>query len=252
MMRAIIVDDEAKARRVLLSLLEEHCPSVQIVDQAASVQEALTSIHTHQPDLIFLDIEMPGYTGFQLLELLPKANFQVIFTTAYSEYALQAFEVSAIDYLLKPIRIQKLIAAVEKAARMIDQRETHQQTIQTLKSNLQQQYLTRMAIPVNDGLIFTEVADILMLVAEGAYTHIYLKSAQKPLLISKPIKEFELALEQHPVFFRSHRSYLINLQYVTKYQKTDGGSIVINGEHEALLSKDRKDAFLEKVAAFRI
>jgi two-component system LytT family response regulator len=251
-MRAIIVDDEVKARRVLLSLLEEHCPALQVVDQAGSVPEALRCIHTHQPDLVFLDIEMPGYTGFQLLELLPEANFQVIFTTAYSEYALQAFEVSAIDYLLKPIRIQKLIAAVEKASRMLEQQEVNKLTIQTLKSNLQQQQVTRMAIPVNDGLIFTDIGDIMMLVADGAYTHIYLKTNPKPLLISKPIKEFEQALEQHPDFFRSHRSFLVNLQFVTKYQKSDGGSILIHGQYEALLAKDRKEAFLERVAGFRI
>nr|MCU0389436.1 response regulator [Chitinophagaceae bacterium] len=114
MLTAILVDDEQKARHVLRTLLETHCPEVQLLGEAANVPAALQLIHQHHPQLVFLDIEMPGYSGLQLMELVEKPQFQVIFTTAYSEYALQAFEVSAVDYLLKPIRIEKLIGAVQK------------------------------------------------------------------------------------------------------------------------------------------
>lgn len=251
MIKALIVDDEINARRILESLIAEHFPALHILSSAPNVPEALKLIHQHQPDLVFLDIEMPGYTGFQLLELVGQQNFQVIFTTAYAEYALQAFEVSAVDYVLKPIRIEKLKSAVEKALRQIQHPQELKPVIETLQRNLNGSALERLAVPVSDGLQFIEVSDIMLLEAEGAYTRLHTANAA-PLLISKMIKDFESALENHPDFFRCHRSYLVNMRHVTKYSRTDGGSITLRNNMEVLIARDRKDALLQIIDQFRL
>lgn len=152
-LKALIVDDEPRARSILQNMLAENCPQVTVLDAVGNVPEAIKAIHTLQPDLVFLDIEMPGYSGFQLLEMIPDPGFQVVFTTAYSEYALKAFEVSAIDYLLKPIRIQKLTEAVQKAQRMLGSHNTAQR-ISTLQANLSADGWQRLALPVSDGFVF--------------------------------------------------------------------------------------------------
>ncbi|MFN4285727.1 MAG: LytR/AlgR family response regulator transcription factor [Lacibacter sp.] len=251
MLKALIVDDEAKARRILENLIQENFPDITLLESAANVPEALRMIHQQQPQLVFLDIEMPGYTGFQLLELIGKPNFEIIFTTAYADYALQAFEVSAVDYLLKPIRIQKLQQAVEKAIKRITTSGTTGENIAALQQNLQANNLQRLAVPVADGLLFVNVDDLLLLEAEGAYTRLHLFN-QPPLLISKMMKDFEAVLEQHPDFFRCHRSFLINMKHVIKYSRADGGSIVMRNEKEVLLARDKKEAFLRRIEEYKI
>lgn len=251
MIKALIVDDEAKARRILETLLQENFPQLQLLESAANVPEALRTIHRHRPQLVFLDIEMPGYTGFQLLELIGQPDFEVIFTTAYADYALQAFEVSAVDYLLKPIRIQKLQQAVEKAIRRITAEVSSAENIAALQQNLQSNNLQRLALPVAEGLLFVDVENLLILEAEGAYTRLHLLN-QPALLISKMIKDFEAVLENHPDFFRCHRSYLINMKHVIKYNRTDGGSIVMRNDKEVLLARDKKEAFLRRIEEFKI
>lgn len=250
-MKALIVDDEAKARRILETLLKEYFPQINLLDSAANVPEALRAIHQHQPHLVFLDIEMPGYTGFQLLELIGKPSFEVIFTTAYADYALQAFEVSAVDYLLKPIRIAKLQQAVEKAIQRISTAISSEANMVVLQQNLQSSHLQKLAVPVADGLLFVDTNDLILLEAEGAYTRLHLLN-QPPVLISKMIKDFEVVLEQHPDFFRCHRSYLINMNHVVKYNRTDGGSIVLRNEKEVMLARDKKEAFLKQIVNFKI
>lgn len=250
-MKALIVDDEAKARRILETLLKEYFPQITLLDSAVNVPEALRTIHQHQPHLVFLDIEMPGYTGFQLLELIGKPSFEVIFTTAYADYALQAFEVSAVDYLLKPIRIPKLQQAVEKAILRISTAVSSEANMVVLQQNLQSSHLQKLAVPVADGLLFVDTNDLILLEAEGAYTRLHLLN-QPPVLISKMIKDFEVVLEQHPDFFRCHRSYLINMNHVVKYNRTDGGSIVLRNEKEVMLARDKKEAFLKQIVNFKI
>jgi two-component system LytT family response regulator len=251
-MRAIIIDDELKAQRVLQAILTEHCNGVEVVDIVGNVPDALKSIHQNQPDVLFLDIEMPGYTGFQLLDLLPDSTYQVIFTTAHSDYALQAFEVAAVDYLLKPIRIQKLQQAVERAKKNLLNGTSSQESLVTLKTNMKSAIIQRLALPVNDGLIFVDVRSVIMVEAEGAYTRIFLDYSDQPLLISKSIKEVESALELHPDFFRPHRSYLINLQHIVKYQKSDGGTIFLKKSLQSPIAKDRKDEFQQRISNMKI
>jgi two-component system, LytTR family, response regulator len=247
MLKALIVDDEAKARRILEELLKEYCPHIQTINTADDVPSAVKAIQKFQPDIVFLDIEMPQYTGFQLFDFVADINFEVIFTTAYREYALQAFEVSAIDYLLKPIQIERLIAAVEKVKK---QRLSQiNERVQTLKTNLEQDYIQKIALPVAEGLLFVELADIIYLAAEGAYTQIYLTTGKK-ILVSKNIKSFEDSLN-HPHFFRVHRSYIINLNRVKQYLRQEGGIIIMDNGAEVDVSKDRKEEFLRAYQTLR-
>jgi two-component system LytT family response regulator len=250
-MKILIVDDEANARSFLEALLREHFPQLILLESAANVSDALRTIHQQQPQIVFLDIEMPGYSGFQLLELIGKPNFEVIFTTAYADYALQAFEVSAVDYLLKPINIQKLQQAVEKAIKRIKAEVVNGENIAALKQNLRSANINRLAVPVADGLQFLDLDDLLILEAEGAYTRLHIYN-QPPLLISKMIKDFESVLEQHPDFFRCHRSFLINMKHVIKYSRSDGGSILMRNNKEVMLARDKKEAFLHRIKEFKI
>jgi two-component system LytT family response regulator len=185
------------------------------------------------------------------LELIGKTNFEVIFTTAYADYALQAFEVSAVDYLLKPISIQKLQQAVEKAIKRIKAEVVNGENIAALKQNLRSANINRLAVPVADGLQFLDLDDLLILEAEGAYTRLHIYN-QPPLLISKMIKDFESVLEQHPDFFRCHRSFLINMKHVIKYSRSDGGSILMRNHKEVMLARDKKEAFLHRIKEFKI
>lgn len=242
---AIIIDDEAKARRIMESLIAEHCPQLQIVATADDVLSGVKAIQKHKPDVVFLDIEMPGYTGFQLLDFFDEIDFQVIFATAYSEYALQAFQVSAVDYLLKPIQIDQLQAAVDKAIKLGKNAQTRER-MDTLKENLEQKIIKKIALPVSHGLTFVPIQDIIYLEADGSYTHVYLTDGNK-LLISKKIKEFENNLNPNTRFFRTHRSFIVNMDHIKQYVKQDGGHLVMDNNGIVQLARDRKDEFNELI-----
>lgn len=250
MISAIIVDDEQKARHVLRQILEQHCPRVQLLGEAANVPAALQLIHQHQPQLVFLDIEMPGYSGLQLMELVEQPGFQVVFTTAYSEYALQAFEVSAIDYLLKPIRIEKLVNAVAKAEQHLASHATPQR-VAALRQNMQAGAVQQLVLPVADGYLFLPPADIEMLEAEGGYTRIH-KTDGSSLLITRLIRDFEKHLDGLPYFFRCHRSHIVNLQRVQRWIKSDGGTMRLQSGKEVPISRDKREALEALVAQQKV
>lgn len=241
-MKALIVDDEARARRILEELLKEYCPQITEIAIAEDVPSAVKAINLHKPTLVFLDIEMPQYNGFQLFDFLSEANFATIFTTAYSEYALQAFQVSAVDYLLKPIQVDLLIKAVEKAQKLLET-SSPVQHIETLQANLKTNFITRLALPVTEGFAFIEVADIVCLKAEGAYTEVIMGKNHKHL-VSKNLKSFEDMLN-HPYFFRPHRSYIINLNKVKQYNKQDGGYLIMDSDDTISIAKEKKEEFMK-------
>jgi two-component system LytT family response regulator len=247
MLKVLIVDDEAKARRILEELLKEYCPDIQLLESVDDVPNAVKAIQKYRPDIVFLDIEMPNYTGFQLFDFIDSVDFEIIFTTAYREYALQAFQVSAIDYLLKPIQIDLLINAIEKVKKQ--KNAQIQERINALKTNLRQENIQKIALPVAEGLLFVEIDEIIYLAAEGAYTQIYLTSGRK-ILVSKNIKSFEDSF-RHPRLLRVHRSYIINLNRVKQYLRQEGGIIVMENEAEVDLSKDRKEEFLKAYQTLR-
>lgn len=247
MLKAIIVDDEARSRKLLQTLIEEYCEEIEIIAVADDVPSAVQVIRQKRPDLVFLDIEMPGYTGFQLLDFFEEIDFEIIFATAYREYAIQAFEVSAIDYLLKPIQIDQLLRAVEKVKKQVHQ-AFQQQRIWALQENLKQDGLvSKIALPVSDGLFFVEVSDILYLSAERSYCNVHLIDGNR-MLVSRNLKELERLLP-HPFFFRSHRSYLINLNYIEQLVRKDGGYITMSNGDVVSLSRARRDLMLEKIKA---
>jgi two-component system LytT family response regulator len=240
MIKAIIIDDEAKARRIIEALLKEYCPDVEIVAIAEDVPSGVIAINQHKPDVLFLDVEMPGYTGFQLLDFFKEIDFEIVFTTAHSDYALQAFRVSAIDFLLKPIQISELIAAVEKVKQ---KRGQNKERLSVLKENFKDNSIKKMALPVAEGLLFVEVEDISHLEADGAYTHFHLSDGRK-IMVSKKIKEFEEALTQQSNFFRTHRSFIINFKKMKQYVKQEGGYVLLENEIQIPLARERKDEFL--------
>lgn len=244
MLKAIIIDDEQRARNVLQTLITENIESVQIVDMADDVPGGVKSINKYKPDIVFLDVEMPGYNGFQLLDFFEEINFHIIFTTAYSEYALQAFQVSAIDYLLKPIQIEQLQKAVEKVKQL--SRSDNQEKYNTFKENIGDKGIQKIALPVSNGLLFVQLENIELVEADGSYSHFVLKDGQK-IMVSKRIKEFENALLASKNFFRPHRSYIVNLNYIRQYVKSDGGYLLMQNDTQVSLSKDMKDEFLKVI-----
>uniref|UniRef100_UPI0025BD264B LytR/AlgR family response regulator transcription factor n=1 Tax=Bernardetia sp. TaxID=1937974 RepID=UPI0025BD264B len=243
-MKAIVIDDELRARRILKTLLKENCPQINVVGEAENVPDAVQLIHKTNPDIVFSDIEMPEYSGFELLKFISNIDFALVFVTAYQEYAIRAFEVSAVDYLLKPIETELLKKAVEKVEKRLEITGNLQnnQKMETLRENLKGEYLTRFALPMADGLMFVEADDIMYLIAEGSYTEIVF-SDKKRVLITKKIKYFEENLV-NPCFFRSHRSYIVNLNKISQYIRT-GNYIVMDDGFKASLARDRKDDFLK-------
>lgn len=244
---AIIVDDEDKARDMLAMLIQDNCPNIHLVAQCADVPEAVKAIHAHAPIIVFLDVDMPGYNGFQLLNFFDEVNFDIIFTTAHSEYALQAFRVSAIDYLLKPIDIDQLVAAIDKVERKTNS-TAYQQQLQLLQYSHSGKLPESIAVATNESIEFISVNEIALLEAQRSYTKLHLSSGRE-LLISRNIKEFEETLMPYGHFFRPHRSYLINLRMVSRYNKTEGGSIEMKGGHSIPLARDMRDVFIARMAS---
>jgi two-component system, LytTR family, response regulator len=206
-MTAIIVDDEPKNIRILRTLLEEYCPDVEIVGEATSAESAIPVLNSQQPQLVFLDVEMPRGNAFDLLDKVKPINFEIIFITAFNEYSLRAFKYSALDYLLKPVNIEELTAAVERATKRIGHRVVNSQ-INNLFGNINegQPRLHKIALPEKDGsLVFVELKEIMRFEAKRGYTLIFL--SQSVFYISaRPIKEFEEILPES-IFFRVHNSH---------------------------------------------
>jgi len=249
LINAIIVDDEPSARSLLRQILSEHCASVHVIDEAVDVKSAVKLINKHNIDLVFLDIEMPEENGFALFEYFNTPTFQVIFCTAYSEYALKAFEVSAVDYILKPVSISKLVAAVEKAIKLVGQPQLGQK-ISTLKENLSVSSLQKIALPMADSLVFVQLEDIFFFEADGSYTHVITKTGKT--LVSKKIKEFDELLANDLRFYRVHRSYLINTHQIRKYNKKDGASVEFDNGANVPIAREKVKEFDDFIAGIRV
>jgi len=239
-MKAIIIDDEPDAREVLQAMLADYVTQLTVVGTASNVPDAIKAINQHTPDLIFLDIKMPGQNGFRLLNYFDNPGFRIIFTTGYPEFALKAFEVSALDYLVKPIQISKLDRAVKKALSfgtppLLNDR------IDLFKKTLNLNRIHKIALPVLGKILFCRVEDILYLKASSAYTQVVTR--KKSLLISKGITEFEYMLEEDERFFRVHRSYIVNIEYIQEYLKHDNGGIVMENEDYIPIARERKQDF---------
>ncbi len=242
MLKAIIVDDELKARENLQILLQDFVKGAEVVALCQDIDEAVEAVDLHSPDVVFLDIQLQRETGFDLLTRFDQIDFEVIFTTAYTEYAIKAFKFSAIDYLLKPIDIEELKLAVGK----VEKRVTHNMTsrLTQLVQHLKNGSDFRIALPTLEGLVFLNVQDILYCEAASNYTQIF--TAQEKYTVSKTLKEYDELLSDHN-FFRIHNSYLININSIKKYVKGDGGYVVLNNNISLDVSKRKKEAFLNRI-----
>lgn len=247
--KAIIIDDEERARNGLSSIIHEYCKEITIVDTCSNVPDGVIAINKHKPDLIFLDIEMPDYNGFELFGFFSDINFDIIFVTAYSQYAIKAFEVSAIDYLLKPVDIEALQKAVEKVKTKQTQIALHKR-LELLKETFATDEISKIALPMGDGLLFVEMKDIILFEADGAYTNLYMNNGSK-ILVSKRLKFFEDILVNRHHFFRPHRSHLININFIKKYIKGDN-QIVMDNLFEVSLSRDLKQDFEALLKEFKL
>ncbi|MBV8254735.1 MAG: response regulator [Chitinophaga sp.] len=245
-MRAIIVDDEKHSRDVLRILLENNCPDITVMATCNNGEAALEAIALYDPQLLFLDVEMPGLDGFQVLEATKRGSFAVIFTTAYDHYAVQAIRHSALDYLLKPIDVHELKEAVIKAK--LRQGQSVTKKVDNLVEMLQQhiKQAERLALPTSEGLRMLIVNDILYCESNGANTNIHLRSQEKPFQAARTLKEMEVLLEDK-AFFRVHNCFLVNLSYMDKYIKGDGGEIIMCDGQSVPVSRQKKQDFLLRI-----
>ena len=241
-MKAMLIDDEPNATEALTNMLRMTCADVEVIATANDAQAGLEKLRELQPDLLFLDIQMPHMTGFELLEKLGKFNFSVIFTTAYDQYALQAFKVSAVDYLLKPIDMDELEAAVAKVRERMQSTQPDFSALEKLFQQVQKPEPQRIALPVGDGLMFVPVADIVRLQSDSNYTMFYLTSRDK-ILVSRTLGHFETLLAKQN-FCRIHHSHLINMAQIRRYIKTDGGYAEMSDGSKVEISRRKKDDFV--------
>lgn len=245
MITAILIDDEPNNINTLQQLLARYCPQVQVIGTAESAVTGEEIIKATNPDLVFLDIEMPYGNAFELLNNLSPIGFEVVFVTAFDSYAINAIKYAALDYLLKPINIKELQAAVLKAVERLDNKNI-QKKIEALLYNLQSQKnaFQRLALPSIDGLVFINTEDCIRMEAKSNYTTIFLKNAA-PVTVSKPLKEFEDILGNEQ-FTRVHHSHIINHQFVRKYHRGRGGYIEMDDGTSIEVSIRKRDEFLSK------
>jgi two-component system LytT family response regulator len=243
-MRAIIIDDEIDGVRTLQWVLARHCPHVQIVATANNAFAAAEEIKNHQPDLVFLDIQMPGKTGLELLAEMGEKNFEVVFVTAYNEYMLQALQFSAADYILKPVDEDRLVEAVDRVTKRLADGKKEDQTA-ALQHNLShsgQPGQMRLCLPTLKGFIVLKLEEIIYCEAERSYTVFHLEDG-KTVTVSKPLIDYD-SLLKNTTFLRVHKSFLINLLHVKEYQRGEGGIVIMTNGTEIEVSRRRKDEFL--------
>lgn len=241
MMNAIIIDDESKGRLALREKLKNYCPGITVVGEAEDGEAGLSLIEQSQPDIVFLDIQMPRMDGFEMLQQLQRKSFHLIFTTAYDQYAIQAIRFAAFDYLLKPVDIEELKAAVEKIIRA-GQPVNNGGRLETLAYNLQIA-LNKIVISTVEGLLFFDIAEIVHIEAQSNYT-VFSFTSRPRLTVSRTLKEFEDLLPPEQ-FFRTHHSHIINLQFIKRYIKGDGGQIELKNGELVDVSRKKKDEFLK-------
>lgn len=244
MITVVIIDDEPKGVFALKTFLHEHCKEVLLKGTANNAQSGKELIEAEKPQLVFLDIEMPLGSGFDMLNALAEINFEIIFITAYDEYAINAFRFSALDYLLKPVRISQLMEAVDKAVKRIKEKSTSR-NYDLLLENIREQTAGSQKIMFTDrGQQFpVAVNDIMYIIAEGNYSKVHTKD--KVFLSSKKLKEFAEMLPED-VFCRVHHGHMVNVQYVAKIQKGRGGMLTMKDGRELEIAVRRKDEFVQR------
>ncbi len=243
MIDAIIIDDEEDGRKAVAMAVARYAPDINIVAICETPSEGIDAVRRYQPQLLFLDIQMPEMSGFEVLSNLKPIRFEVIFVSAYDKHALKAIKFSALDYLLKPIDPEELITAIEKLRKKLTQKPDEKAYLSFLHNmQFQNQGMRRIAVPGIHDIRFYEVDDIVFLRADGSYTEIYFVNGKREVA-GKPLKDFDSLLSLSG-FSRIHHSHLINLNHVIKYIKGEGGSVVLTGNHTLDISRRKKEEFL--------
>jgi two-component system LytT family response regulator len=250
---AIVVDDEYKNRQSLIKLIDQFCYGVKIVGDAENVSSAKELIEKLKPRIVFLDIEMPGGNGFTLLEQLEKTDFELIFTTAHADYAIKAIKFAALDYLLKPINVDELKNAVEKAINNVNSKDINSDNkrIDVLKENRQNENFNfkRIALPSMEGIEFYDIKDILRCEADRAYCNFYFASGKK-ITISKSLREFEELLNECN-FIRLHKSNMVNMYHINRYVKGKGGYVVLTDGSHVNVSVRKKEMLMNALSNYK-
>ena len=243
--KCIVVDDEKPSREILKKFID-NIPSLKLVAECYNAIQVIEITSKESIDIIFLDIEMPAHSGLELFDFFneEEIDFSVIFTTAYSQYAIKAFKFSAIDYLLKPIHPEELVEAVKRFEK------TKSQNIKILKENLDQNKLNKIAVPTGNSILFLETDQILYVKGEGSYCEIVLSNGEK-IICSRYLKNFEDILSNYSNFLRVQKSYIANLNYVSVYNKSDGGNLEFNNKTCIPISLDKVDLIMEKITLIK-
>jgi len=249
MIRCILIDDERNALEMMEWLIKTYCPEVEIVHMCTSAQQGIESINAHKPDVIFLDIEMPRMNGFDMLEQFDKLFFDVVFCTAYDQFAIKAFKYSALNYLLKPVDPEDLKVTVAR----IEERKSvpSKEQFELLLQNINQPVKStpqRIALTTGDGMIFVPTTDIIYCEAESNYTSVVLANGKK-VVVSKVLKDIDEALSG-PDFCRVHSSFLINVNRIKKYVRGDGGYLIMDDDTNISISRNRRQEFMELFSKF--
>lgn len=246
--KTTIIDDEHYCQAALLELINRYCPELEVTGTASSVKTGIEEINRNEPDLVFLDIRMPDGDGFQVLQTVSYTNFGIIFTTAHQEYALKAFDFSAIHYLLKPIDHRALRNAVDKFVTTGMDYPGNSKKISLIRENAGTGY-KKIILPVSEGYEIYDTSDIIRLEADGSYTSIFFKDTVKPVIVSNGIGHYEEMLKDLS-FVRVHKKHLVNLNFVTKFIKSDGGYLLMSDGAEITISERKKSEFQQRLKDF--
>lgn len=244
--KTIIIEDEKRAQMLLQNILEKHFSNIEIVAVADDLPSGVKSILKHQPDFIFLDIEMPNFSGLEILDFFNEkdVNFSIIFTTAYNHYAIEALKISAVDYLLKPLNKEDIAEALQRFEKKNS--TYNQESFSSLKSIITNKKINKIAIPEGNQLHFIKPEDIVYIKADNSYSELYLENGNQ-MIVSRSIKNFEDGLKENPCFCRIHKSYLINTHFVEKYDKSNGGWVTLSNKKELPVSSEKTDGFLSLI-----
>ncbi|NOX48027.1 MAG: response regulator transcription factor [Chlorobi bacterium] len=248
MIKTVIIDDEANARTIIRGIIETLPERFQVVAEASNVKSGVDTIKKEQPDLVMLDIDMPDGNAFDLLEKIGKIGFRIVFITAHSDFAIQAFKFSAIDYILKPVVSSELFRALDKVEKSFELEEINTK-LNCLLSNLNpESKKKKLVLKSVDSILSVDISEIFYCESDGgSYTRFYLNNNRK-FLVSRPLKEYDELLSSYG-FFRVHKSYLVNLNKITRYEKQDGGSVILKNQTEIPVSFRKREQFLERFMA---
>ena len=241
MIKALLVDDEINALRMLELELSNAFPEIQIVDKLQNAREAIAVFENTKPDILIIDIEMPQMNGFEFVNSIQSDDCQVIFATAYSQYGIEAVKANALDYILKPIDTQELKDAVSKALRNIERKKLDSlQSIDLLIQKIESSQSAQIKIPTSNGFVFLKKEDIIYCQSESNYTHIH--TTQKSYLVSKTLKYIQELLPEDS-FARIHASFLVNINHIKEYSRKDGGFVILSNNLQLKVSESKKDFF---------